>query len=90
MNGRWLIAAFTALLSAVSWSYRFVDEYSRVEELALYILVPAACWIFFAAPLCLLGHPRKLVRVIGGTLLIPTSLLWLLSVLVGFYGLDIH
>ncbi len=84
------IAAATALLSVVSWTYRFVDEYSRYQELPFYILVPGITWVLFAGPLFLLRNSRKALRITAMVLLVPTSALWLISVLVGFYGLKIH
>jgi len=84
------IALITAALSTGSWTYRFVDDYMRYEELLFYVLVPTVIWGLFAGPLFLLRHRRQVIRVTAAMLLVPTSLLWLLSVLVGLYGLKIH
>jgi hypothetical protein len=84
------IAVVTAIVSAGSWTYRFVDDYMRYEELLFYVLVPAVIWGLFAAPLFLLRHQKQFVRITAAMLLVPTSLLWVLSVLVGLYGLKIH
>ncbi len=84
------IAIVTALLSIVSWTYRFIDEYSRFEEILFYILVPAVIWLLLAVPLFTLRSENKVVRVISIILLIPFSALWVISILVGFYGLKIH
>ena len=90
MNKITIIAVLTATLSVVSWTYRFIDEYMRFEELAFYILVPVIAWFFFAGPLFLLRDKRKAVRITATILLVPTSALWVTSVLVGFYGLRTH
>lgn len=84
------VAGSTAILSAVSWAYRFVDEHMRYEELLFYILVPTIIWLLFAGPLFLLQNRRKAVRYTAAFFLIPTSVLWVISVLIGFYGLKIH
>ena len=84
------VAILTALLSVVSWTYRFIDEYMRVQELPFYILIPTVIWLLFAAPLFLLQSRRKYLRIAAMIVLVPTSLLWLLSVWVGFFGLEIH
>ena len=84
------IAVLTAALSAGSWTYRFIDDYLRSEELLFYILIPAGIWALFAGSLFLLRHQRQVIRVTAALLLLPTSLLWILSVLVGLYGLKIH
>ena len=85
-----IVAVFTALLSAASWTYRFIDEYARYQELAFYILVPGITWLMFATPLFLLRSSRNWLRVTAAIVLIPTALLWVLSILVGLYGLKIH
>ena len=85
-----MVAVLSAALSIVSWTYRFVDEYSRFEELPVYVLVPAACWALFIGPVFALRSQRRFVKVVAVILLIPFSLLWALSVFVGFYGLKIH
>ncbi len=90
MNIIKIIAIFTALLSVVSWTYRFIDEHSRFEEILFYILVPAIIWLLLAAPLFTLRSNNKVVRVIAFIFLIPFSALWVISILVGFYGLKIH
>ena len=84
------IAVLTAALSAGSWTYRFIDDYMRYEELLFYILVPAGIWALFAGSLFLLRHQRQIVRITAALLLLPASLLWTLSILVGLYGLKIH
>lgn len=85
-----IVAVFTALLSAASWTYRFIDEHARYGELAFYVLVPGIIWLMFAAPLFLLCSGRNWLRVTAAILLVPASLLWVLSILVGLYGLKIH
>ena len=84
------IAALTAILSVGSWTYRFVEEYSPYQDLAFYVLVPLITWMLFAGPLFLLLNNRKALRVLAAILLVPTSALWFISILVGFYGLRIH
>ena len=84
------IAIVTALLSVVSWVYRFIDEYSRIEEILFYVLVPSIIWLLLVTPLFALRSNNKFVRIISIILLIPFSALWVASILVGFYGLNIH
>ena len=84
------IALLTALLSLVSWAYRFVDDYTPYYQLAFYILVPIIVWLLFAGPLFLLRSEKKFLRIIAAVLLVPTGSLWVISVLIGFYGLQIH
>ena len=84
------IAIVTALLSVVSWAYRFIDEYSRFNEILFYVLVPAVIWLLLAAPLFALRSNNKVVWVIAIIFLIPFSALWVISIIVGFYGLKIH
>lgn len=84
------VTILSAALSVASWTYRFVDEYSRVEELPVYVLVPVVCWVLFIGPIFMLRSKRRFVKVVAVMLLIPFSLLWALSVFVGFYGLKIH
>lgn len=84
------VAVVSAMLSIVSWTYRFIDEYSRVEELPAYVLVPAICWALLIGPIFMLRSKRVFVKVVAAILLVPFSLLWAASVLVGFYGLKIH
>ena len=84
------ILILTAAASIASWTYRFVDEHTRFEEIAFCILVPLVCWILFAGPLLLLGNGRKFLRIAGAVLLVPTTLLWAVSILVGINGLKIH
>lgn len=84
------VLILTAALSAVSWTYRFIDEHSRFQELFVYILVPGLVWLTFAGSLMLLRIRRRFVRAIAVVLLVPTTLLWAFSVLVGFQGLKIH
>ena len=85
-----VLAALSALLSTISWTYRFIDDHSRFADLWFYILVPATFWGLLIAPLILLRHRKVVVKVIAGVLLVPFSLLWALSVWIGFYGLKIH
>jgi len=84
------IAVLSGALSIGSWTYRFVAEYMRYEEILFYIVVPFATWGLFAGSLFLLENKRRVLRILAATLLAPTSVLWALSVLVGFYGLNIH
>lgn len=77
-------------MSVASWTYRFVDEYMRFEELAFYVLVPTIVWLLFAGPLFMLRSDRKALRITAMILLIPTSALWVISILVGLHGLNIH
>ncbi len=85
-----VFATCSALLSIVAWTYRFIDEYSRSQEIAFYLLVPLVCWGLFIGFASLIMNKKVWVRVVAGILLIPFSLLWMLSVWVGFYGLKIH
>lgn len=75
------IAIVTALLSIVSWAYRFIDEHSRFEEILFYILVAAVIWLLLAVPLFSLRSENKVLRVISIILLIPFSALWVISIL---------
>ena len=84
------LAALSALLSTISWTYRFIDDHSRYADLWFYTLAPATLWGLFIAPLILLRHRKTAVKIIAGVLLVPFSLLWALSVWIGFYGLKIH
>lgn len=85
-----IIAMATAALSVVSWIYRFNVEYTRPQDLPFYVLVPAISWLLFAGPLFLLVSKKVYLRILAILLLIPFTLLWIASVLVGFYGLKIH
>ena len=84
------IAVVSGLMSTTSWIYRFIDDYSRYAGLWFYILVPATFWGLFISSLFLLLHRKATVKIIAGVLLMPFSLLWALSVWIGFYGLKIH
>ena len=84
------VALITLLASAASWVYRFIDEYSPYREIALYVLVPLVIWLLFVGPLLMTGSRRQWLRVLAWLLLIPASLLWGLSILVGINGLRIH
>ena len=84
------IAIVSAMLSAVSWIYRFIEEHSRYQEIWFYILVPVLFWALFAGPLFLILNNKRYLRILAGILLVPTSLLWVLSILIGFFGLKIH
>ena len=84
------IAIVSAMLSAVSWIYRFIEEHSRYQEIWFYILFPVFFWALFAGPLFLILNNKRYLRILAGILLVPTSLLWVLSILIGFFGLRIH
>lgn len=84
------IAVVTGALSAVSWTYRFADEFVRYNEVLFYVLVPTVTWGLFAGPLFLSRSRKRFIRIIAAILLVPATLLWALSVQVGFYGLRIH
>lgn len=85
-----VFATCSALLSIAAWTYRFIDEYSRYQEIAFYVLVPLICWGLFIGFAYLMMNKKVWIRIVAGILLIPFSLLWILSVWVGFYGLKIH
>lgn len=84
------IAVVTALLSITSWTYRTILELSPYQKVYPYILFPVIFWLLFAGPLFMTQSGKKYLRILAGTLLVPTSLLWVLSVLIGFFGLKIH
>ncbi len=84
------VALITLLASAASWLYRFIEEHSPFREVAVYILVPLIIWLLFAGPLFMTASRRQWLRVLAWLLLVPTSLLWGLSILVGIHGLRIH
>ena len=84
------IAFVSATLSVISWTYRTVLELSPYQEIWFYLITPVLFWAVFAGPLFLTMHRRKSLRVLAGILLVPTSILWALSVIVGFFGLRIH
>ena len=84
------IAVLSAALSTVSWTYRFIDDYSPFEQLPFYVLVPAVSWALLIGPTFMLRSKQVFVKVIAAVLLVPFSLLWSASVLIGFYGLKIH
>ena len=90
MNAVPAIAVVTAIISAGSWIYRFIDEYSRYQELLFYILVPTIAWLLFAGPLFMLRSQTKALRILAMILLVPATGLWVVSILVGVYGLKIH
>lgn len=85
-----LVATLTALISVASWSYRYVDEHTPSNEIVLYILVPAVIWLLLLGPLLMLRLEKFALRVLAVVLLLPAVALWVLSVLVGIYGLKIH
>ena len=84
------IAILSALLSAASWTYRTLLEFSPYQKIWFYILFPATFWALFAGLLFLTRNSRKFVRILAGILLVPASLLWIISVIIGFFGLRIH
>jgi len=84
------IAILSALLSIVSWTYRTVLEISPYQKIWPYLITPTLFWAAFAGPLFLTLNSRKYLRVLAGILLVPTSILWALSVVIGFFGLRIH
>lgn len=83
-------AVLSALLSVASWTYRTLLEFSPYQKIWFYILFPATFWALFAGLLFLTRNSRKYVRILAGILLVPASLLWILSVIIGFFGLRIH
>lgn len=85
-----VVAILSALLSIVSWTYRIILEFSPYQKIWFYLITPALFWGMFAGPLFLTLNRKKYWRVLAGILLVPTSLLWVLSVIVGFFGLKIH
>ena len=91
MNVIKLITILTALLSIVSWTYRYFDEHvNGIKELLFYILVPVIAWGLFVGSLYLLKNNKILIKILSIILLIPFSALWVASIFVGFYGLKIH
>lgn len=84
------VALLTLLASAASWLYRFIEEHSPYREVAVYILVPLIIWLLFAGPLFMTASRWLWLRILAWLLLVPASLLWGLSILVGIYGLRIH
>lgn len=93
MSGRKIviaIAVLSAVLSIVSWTYRTILEISPYQKVYPYILFPVIFWLLFAGPLFMTKSSKKYLRILAGILLVPTSLLWVLSVLIGFFGLRIH
>lgn len=86
----WTVAILTALVSAASWTYRYIDDHTPAEQLLFYVITPAAFWLLFCGPLLMLRLERRALRILGVVLLIPVAALWVLSVLVGIYGLKIH
>ena len=90
MSVQSLIALLTATLTLASWVYRFVDEYSPYQEIWFYILVPLIVWLLFAGALFLTRNVRRWSRILGWVLLVPATLLWIIAILVGMFGLKIH
>ena len=93
MTGRQIvttIAILSAVLSIVSWTYRTFLEFSPYQKIWPYLITPTLFWAVFAGPLFLTLNNKKYLRVLAGILLVPTSILWVLSVIVGFFGLRIH
>jgi len=84
------IAIVSAVLSIVSWTYRTLLELSPYQNIWFYLITPTLFWALFAGPLYLTLNSKRHLRVLAGILLVPTSLLWALSVIVGFFGLKIH
>ncbi|MBT8107827.1 MAG: hypothetical protein KJP17_06305 [Gammaproteobacteria bacterium] len=84
------IALLTFLASAASWVYRFIDEHSPIRDFGFFILVPLIIWLLLLAPLFMTSSRRGWLRVLAYLLLVPTTLLWGVSILVGIYGLKIH
>jgi len=84
------IAIVSAVLSVVSWSYRIYLEFSPYQNIWFYLITPTLFWGLFAGPLFLTLNSRKYLRVLAGILLVPTSILWALSVMVGSFGFKIH
>jgi len=85
-----VVAVVTAMLSVASWTYRYIDEYSPANALLFYVLVPFVIWLLFLGPLLMLRLQKTYLRVLAVVLLIPTAALWIVSILVGIYGLKIH
>ena len=86
---RW-VAAATLAISVVAWIYRFYIEHLYWPHLAFYVLVPLAAWASLAGPLAMTAAPQQWVRGLGAALLIPTTLIWGLSIYIGIFGLRIH
>lgn len=85
-----IFAVLSALLSIVSWTYRFIDEYSRYQEIAFYIRVPVVSWGGLIGTASMLHYKQIWIKVPAVILLVPLTLLWALSVWAGFFGLKIH
>lgn len=87
-----IIVIATAALTVAAWCFRWYVEYrpTRPAELAWYIGLPLVSWLLVVLPVAGLDHRRTWVRVVTRALLVPTSLWWLLVVIVGFRGLKIH
>jgi hypothetical protein len=84
------VAILSAALSVVSWAYRTALEFSPYQQIWFYLVTPTLFWGLFAGPLFLTLAGRKYFRILAGILLVPTFILWALSVIVGFFGLRIH
>lgn len=84
------IVILSASLSAVSWTYRTILEFSPYQNIWFYLITPILFWALLAGPLFLMLNDKRYIRVLAGILLVPTSILWVLSVIVGFFGLKIH
>lgn len=84
------IVILSASLSTVSWMYRTLLEFSPYQKIWFYLITPILFWALFAGPLFLMLNDKKYLRVLAGILLVPTSILWVLSVIVGFFGFKIH
>jgi hypothetical protein len=84
------VALVSATLSVISWAYRTVLEFSPYQQIWFYLITPSLFWGLFAAPLFLTLNRSRYLRILAGILLVPTSILWAFSVIVGFFGLRIH
>lgn len=87
---RALVLLITFALSAAAWTYRFIDEYSPFQQIGFYVLTPLIIWLLFAGLVAATASRRQVLRVGAYVLLLPATLLLVLSVLVGLYGLRIH
>ena len=86
---RW-VAAATLSVSAVAWAYRFFVEHLYWPHLAFYVLVPLVAWAAMMGPLAMTAATQRWVRALGAVLLVPTALIWALSILIGIFGFRIH
>ena len=87
---RAVILFTTFAVSAAAWTYRFIDEYSPFREIGFYILTPFIIWLLFTGLIIATASQRQFLRVAAYVLLLPATLLLVLSVLVGLYGFRIH